>query len=77
MITKLFATDFEKQFETYMYANYPWRYASNFINKKEHEFKAWGIIIGLGILVFVLIFSYFQNKKYKYSYLNYLFPTFF
>ena len=76
LITKLFATDFKKQFETYMYANYPWRYASSFINKKEHEFKAWGIIIGVGGLVFILIFSYFQDRKYKYSYLNYLFPTF-
>lgn len=77
LITKLFATDFKKQFETYMYANYPWRYASSFVNKKEHELKVWGIIITLGILVFVLMLSYFQNKKFKYSYLNYLFPTFF
>lgn len=76
LITKLFATDFEEQFETYMYANYPWRYASSFINKKEHEFKAWGIIIGVGLLAFGLIFSYFQDRKYKYSYLNYWFPIF-
>ena len=76
LITKLFAPDFKKQFETYMYANYPWRYASSFINKKMHEFKVWGIIIPLGILIFALIFSYFQNRKYKYSYLNYLFPIY-
>lgn len=77
LITKLFAPDFKKQFESYMYANYPWRYASSFVNKKEHEFKAFMIVLSLGILVFVLIFSYFQNRKFKYSYLNYLFPTFF
>jgi sensor histidine kinase YesM len=77
LITKLFATDFKKQFETYMYANYPWRYASSFINKKEHEFKVFGIIVSIGTLVFILIFSFFQNKKYKYAYLNYLFPIFF
>lgn len=76
LITKLFATDFEEQFETYMYSNYPWRYASSFINKKEHIIKVFGIIIGLGILIFVLMFSYFQNRKYKYSYLNYWFPIF-
>ena len=76
LITKLFAPDFKKQFETYMYANYPWRYASSFINKKEHELKVWGIIIGVGLLAFGLIFSYFQDRKYKYSYLNYWFPVF-
>jgi two-component system LytT family sensor kinase len=76
LITKLFATDFKKQFETYMYANYPWRYASSFINKKMHNFKVFGIIVSIGILVFILMFSFFQNKKYKYSYLNYLFPIF-
>lgn len=76
LITKLFASDFKKQFETYMYANYPWRYASSFINKKMHNFKVWGIIIGLGLLAFGLIFSYFQDRKYKYSYLNYLFPIY-
>lgn len=77
LITKLFAPDFKKQFESYMYSNYPWRYASSFINKKEHEFKVWGIVIGVGVLAFSLMLSYFQDKKFKYSYLNYLFPTFF
>lgn len=77
LITKLFATDFKKQFETYMYANYPWRYASSFINKEIHEFKVWGIVISVAVLAFSLMLSYFQDKKFKYSYLNYLFPTFF
>lgn len=76
LITKLFAPDFKKQFENYMYANYPWRYASSFINKKEHNIKVFGIIISLGILIFVLMFSYFHNKKFKYSYLDYFFPIF-
>lgn len=76
LITKLFSTDFKEQFETYMYANYPWRYASSFIDKKMHEFKVFAIIIGLGILVLILMLGYFQNRKYKYSYLSYLFPTF-
>lgn len=77
LISKLFASDFKKQFETYMYANYPCRYASSFINKEIHEFKVWGIVIGVGVLAFSLMLSYFQDKKFKYSYLNYLFPTFF
>ncbi|AOW08907.1 sensor histidine kinase [Flavobacterium gilvum] len=77
LLQKLYSDDFIDQFKTYMYANYPWRYASSFINKKNHEFKVWGILIGVGLLASILIFSYFQNKKYKYSYLNYSFPTFF
>lgn len=76
LLQKLYSDDFIDQFKTYMYTNYPWRYASSFVNKKEHEFKVLGIIIGVGILAFVLIFSYFQNRKFRYSYLNYLFPVF-
>ncbi|MGQ7946067.1 sensor histidine kinase [Flavobacterium sp. WC2509] len=77
LLQKLYSDDFIDQFKTYMYANYPWHYASSFINKKEHNIKVFAIIISLGVLVFVLILSFFQNRKYKYSYLNYLFPTFF
>lgn len=77
LLQKLYSDDFIDQFKDYMYANYPWRYASSFINKKEHEFKAFAIIISLAILVLILMLSYFQNKKYKYSYLNYLFPIFY
>ncbi len=76
LLQKLYSDDFIEQFETYMYANYPWRYASSFTNKKMHEFKVWGIIIALGLVVYVLMFSYFQNRKFKCNYLNYLFPIF-
>jgi two-component system LytT family sensor kinase len=76
LLQKLYSDGFIDQFKDYMYANYPWRYASSFINKKMHEFKVWGIIIGVSGLVFILIFSYFQDRNYKYSYLNYLFPIF-
>lgn len=76
LLQKLYSDNFIYQFKDYMYANYPWRYASSFVNKKEHNIKVFGIIISLGILIFVLMFSYFQNRKYKYSYLNYWFPIF-
>lgn len=76
LLQKLYSDDFIDQFKDYMYANYSWRYASSFINKKMHEFKAFAIIIGLGVLVFVLMFSFFQNRKYKYAFLSYLFPVF-
>lgn len=74
LLQKLYSDDFIEQFETYMYANYPWRYASSFTNKKMHEFKVSGIILVLGILVLILMLGYFQNRKFKYDYLNYLFP---
>ena len=77
LLQKLYSDDFIDQFKDYMYTNYPWRYASSFINKEIHEFKVWGIVIGVGVLAFSLMLSYFQDKKFKYSYLNYLFPTFF
>ncbi len=76
LLQKLYSDNFIDQFKEYMYANYPWRYASSFVNKKEHEFKVWGIVIGLGVLAFGLILSYFQDRKFKYSYLNYWFPVF-
>lgn len=76
LLQKLYSDDFEDQFKAYMYANYPWRYASSFVNKEVHEFKVFAIIIGLGILVLILMLSYFQNRKYKYAYLSYLFPIF-
>lgn len=76
LLKKLYSDDFIEQFETYMYAHYPWRYASSFMNEKVHEVKAFGVIIGLGILVLILMLSYFQNRKHKYTYLNYLFPIF-
>ncbi|MGM8361022.1 sensor histidine kinase [Flavobacterium sp. ARAG 55.4] len=76
LLKKLYSDDFIEQFKDYMYANYPWRYASSFTNKKAHEFKVWGIIIVVGVVVFVLMFSFFQNRKFKYNYLNYLFPIF-
>nr|WP_315151591.1 histidine kinase [uncultured Flavobacterium sp.] len=77
LLQKLYSDDFIDQFKDYMYANYPWRYASSFINKKMHEFKVFSIITGLGILVLILMFSYFQNRKFKYAYLSYLFPVLF
>jgi sensor histidine kinase YesM len=76
LLQKLYSGNFIERFKDYMYANYPWRYASAFINKKEHEYKVLGVITALGLISFILIFSYFQKRKYKYSFLNYLFPVF-
>ncbi|MFD1161222.1 sensor histidine kinase [Hwangdonia seohaensis] len=77
LLQKLYSENFNEQFKEYMYANYPWRYASNFLNKKLTKAKALIIIVGVGILVFILLFGYFQNKKFKYSFLNYFYPILF
>lgn len=74
LLQKLYSDDSIDQFKDYLYANYPWRYASSFTNKKMHEFKVSGIILVLGFLVLILMLGYFQNRKFKYDYLNYLFP---
>lgn len=77
LLQKLYADDFNEQFRDYMYANYPWRYASNFLNKSFAKTKALIIVSVIGILVFVLLFGYFQDKKFKYSFLTYFFPVLF
>ena len=77
LIKKLFSNDFQKQFDNYMYKTYPWRYASLFLNKKTAERKAMLIVVGLGLLVFILMMSAFHNKKFKYSFLNYFLPIIF
>ena len=57
-----------------MYANYPWQYATAFLNKELATFYAILITGSIGSLVFILLFGLFQNKTFKYSYLNYFLP---
>jgi sensor histidine kinase YesM len=75
LLEKLYAPDFDKQFSNYMYKAYPNRYASYFLNPGLAKLKAIIIVFLIGILAFVLSFNYFQNKKFKKSYLNYLIPS--
>ena len=77
LLQKLYSDDFLEQFKAYLYANYPWRYANYFLNKKRAEIEAWAIIVLSGLLVFVLLFSFFQKRKFKYAYFNYFFPIVF
>jgi len=76
LLKKLYADDFESQLNNYLYNNYPWRYAYSFLNKDKIQFLAITIVTTIGILVFLLMFSFFQNRRFKYSYLSYLFPIF-
>ncbi|SHG55982.1 Histidine kinase [Salegentibacter echinorum] len=75
LLQKLYSDDFLEQFEDYLYANYPWRYAYSFLHKKSMDLLAIGVVSLLGLVVFLLLFSFFQNKKFKYSYLNYFLPV--
>ncbi len=76
LLKKLYAENFESQFNNYLYNNYPWRYAYSFLNKEKMKFLTITILATIGILVFLLMFSFFQNRRFKYSYLSYLFPIF-
>jgi two-component system LytT family sensor kinase len=74
LITKLFSADFKKQFENYMYANYPWRYASFFIDKELAKQKAAAIVGFLAVLIFILGFCLFWNRKFSHPFWNYFLP---
>ena len=74
LLQKLYAPDFNEQFRDYLYKAYPNRYANYFLNPGLAKLKALIIVFLIGILAFVLSFNYFQNKKFKKSFLNYFLP---
>ena len=77
LLQKLYTNDFSEQFKEYLYNAYSWQYASNFLNKNLTQIQAWAVIIIVGLLALVLLFSFFQNRKFKYSYFNYFLPILF
>lgn len=74
LLQKLYSDNFIDEFKSYLFDNYPWRYAILFINKNYAITNVYIIssILALGILL--LSFSLFKDSKFKYSYLNYVFP---
>jgi len=74
LVQKLYAEDFEEQFSNYIYHTYPWRYATLFVNKKRATLKVYGAIGIVGMLLFVISFSIFNNRET--NYLQYFFPLF-
>ncbi|WOD45122.1 sensor histidine kinase [Hwangdonia lutea] len=74
LLQKVYADDFISQFEDYLYTHYPWQYAYSFLSKEKMKMLAISIVTALGIIVFILLFSFFQNRKFKHAYLSYLFP---
>jgi two-component system LytT family sensor kinase len=77
LLQKLYEDDFLKQFRNYLTSAYSWRYANNFLNKDLVKIIALVMIICIGLFVFLLSFSYFQSKKFKYSFVNYFLPILF
>ncbi|WP_140157747.1 hypothetical protein [Arenibacter amylolyticus] len=75
LLKKLYSDDFLTQFEAYLNAYYPWRYAYSFLHKKNMELLAVGAVSLLGIIVFLLLFSLFQIEKFKTPFLNYYVPV--
>ncbi|MFA9190105.1 histidine kinase [Flavobacterium sp. FZUC8N2.13] len=74
LLQKLYSDDFFEQFKTYLNNTYTWQYATSFLNKKLATLYAILIVGSIGILEFILLFGLFQNKKFKFSFLNYFFP---
>ena len=74
LIKKIFSTDFKNQFENYMNQTYPWRYSNIFIDKEQARQKTSAIIAFLGVLILILGFTLFWNKKLKHPLLSYLLP---
>ena len=77
LLQKLYSDNFLNQFEEYLFAHYPSRFASAFLNKKISDKKAMIFVTGIGLLVFISVFVLFYNKKFKYSFLNYFLPILF
>ncbi|MDX1365900.1 MAG: hypothetical protein R3243_16970, partial [Arenibacter latericius] len=75
LLQKVYSDDFLTQFEAYLNAYYPWRYAYSFLHKKNMELLAVGVVSLLGIIVFLLLFSLFQIEKFKTPFLNYYVPV--
>ncbi|SHG56047.1 Histidine kinase-, DNA gyrase B-, and HSP90-like ATPase [Salegentibacter echinorum] len=74
LLQKVYADDFKQQFEDYLCTYYPWQYAYSFLNKEKMKMLAISIVTAVGIIIFILLFSFFQNREFKHAYLNYLFP---
>lgn len=72
LLKKLYSDDFLSQFKDFLYSNYNLGYAFNFINYGLMRSIVISIIVLLSLFVFVLSFSLFSSKKFKY--LNYLIP---
>ncbi|MDO3695236.1 histidine kinase [Wenyingzhuangia sp. chi5] len=74
LLQKLYSDDFFEQFKTYLTNTYSWRYYSLFLNKKLNKIQVISSLCIIGSLVFILLFSYFEKRKFKNSFLNYFLP---
>ena len=74
ILQKFYNPNFEKELKKYMESVYGWRYTNHFLDKESYLKKILLIVFSIGIVFFVLIFSYNQNQQFKYEYLNYFSP---
>ena len=74
LLVKMFSKDFKKQFENYMYKTYPWRYVNLYLDKDFAKQKAIIVVAFMGVLILILSFSLFWNRKFKHPFLNYFLP---
>ncbi|MBD0831289.1 sensor histidine kinase [Aestuariibaculum sediminum] len=75
LLKKLYAPDFDEQFQAYLYKHYNWRYAMHYLSSSELKVFS-GVIIALLVLcVVILSKDFFLSSYFKSSYLNYLVPA--
>ena len=70
-IQKLYSEDFMAEFESYLYANYPWRYAQKFMNKAQSKLMAYLCITLILILFFLVVFPVYNKTSFQMRYANY------
>lgn len=76
-IQKLYSENLYKEFRSYLYKTYPWRYASNYLNKEKTKVFATWLCVVMGVVLFMLGFSLLYKKNYKEEFFKYFMPTLF
>ncbi|MCH4552184.1 sensor histidine kinase [Aestuariibaculum lutulentum] len=75
LLKKLYAPDFNQQFEEYMYSHYNWRFAMHYLSSSELKTISAMIIAVLVLCLVVFSKNFFVNPYFKVSYLNSLIPA--
>ncbi|WMI66704.1 histidine kinase [Aestuariibaculum sp. YM273] len=75
LLKKLYAPDFNQQFEEYMYSHYNWRFAMHYLSSSELKTISAMIIAVLVLCLVVFSKNFFVNPYFKVGYLNYLIPA--
>lgn len=76
LLSKLYSTDFQKQFKKYISGSYSYQYYMNFVNKGLMRSLGVSAAIIVTLLILMVTYKPIFRRKFKRQYLNYLLPTF-